>query len=84
MTVTLTLCAYCTLQDWLFEVGGASEIYPDKFEKYASLIPEEERGQMIEAYYRRLTSEDEATRFEAARRFVEWELNISKVGAVLC
>ena len=44
-----------------------------------SLIPEEERGNMIEAYYKRLTSADEDVRFEAARRFVEWELNISKV-----
>lgn len=68
--------------DWLFEVGGASEIYPDKFERYVSIIPEEERGQMIEAYYKRLTSEDETTRFEAARHFVEWELNISKVRAI--
>ena len=51
----------------------------DKFEKYLSLIPEDERGCMIDAYHKRLTSSDEAVRFEAARRFVEWELNISKV-----
>jgi len=66
----------------LFEVGGASEIYPDKFERFVGLIPESERDHMIEAYYRRLTSEDEAVRFEASRRFVEWELNISKVGGL--
>mmetsp|Transcript_1595 Transcript_1595/g.2545 ORF Transcript_1595/g.2545 Transcript_1595/m.2545 type:complete len:333 (-) Transcript_1595:111-1109(-) len=65
--------------DWLFEVGGASEIYPDKFERYVGLIPEEERGNMIAAYRKRLTSTDDEVRFEAARRFVEWELNISKV-----
>ena len=51
----------------------------DKFEKYVSLIPEEERGCLIDAYYKRLTSPDDEVRFEAARRFVEWELNISKV-----
>ena len=65
--------------DWLFETGGASELYPDKFEKYVSLIPEEERGSLIEAYHKRLTSTNEETRLEAARRFVEWELSISKV-----
>ena len=36
---------------WLFECGGASTIYPDKFEKYVSIIPENERHQMIEVYY---------------------------------
>jgi proline iminopeptidase len=65
--------------DWLFECGGASNIYPDKFEKYASIIPQSERGQMIEAYYKLLTSKDDAVKFEAAKRFVEWEISISKV-----
>ena len=64
---------------WLFECGGASSIYPDKFEKYVSVIPEDERHNMIEAYYKRLTSKDEAVKFEAAKRFVEWEISISKV-----
>lgn len=65
--------------DWLFQIGGASEIYPDKFEKYVSFIPEEERGDLITAYHKRLVSEDDAVRFEAARRFVGWEMSINKV-----
>jgi hypothetical protein len=51
----------------------------DKFEKYVSIIPEEERGNLIDAYYKRLNSADDAVKFEAARHFVEWELSISKV-----
>lgn len=65
--------------DWLFQIGGASEIYPDAFEEYVSIIPEEERHDMIAAYYKRLTSPDEEIRFDAARRFAGWELKISKV-----
>eukprot|EP00928_Gymnodinium_smaydae_P013933 TRINITY_DN15048_c0_g1_i2.p1 TRINITY_DN15048_c0_g1~~TRINITY_DN15048_c0_g1_i2.p1 ORF type:complete len:406 (+),score=87.10 TRINITY_DN15048_c0_g1_i2:59-1276(+) len=67
---------------WLFEQGGASELFPDKFDKYRSIIPQGERGSLINAYYRRLTSENEKTRLQAAAHFVEWELSISKARAL--
>ena len=37
------------------------------------IIREAERGDMIRAYYRRLTSDDEAVRLEAARAWSVWE-----------
>jgi proline iminopeptidase len=57
---------------WFYQ-HGASEIFPDRFEDYISIIPEEERGDVVAAYYRRLTSEDEAVRLAAARAWSTWE-----------
>ena len=60
---------------WFYEDtrGGASAIYPDKWEEYVQLIPESERGDMVNAYYARLTSEDESVRMKAARAWSLWE-----------
>merc|ERR1712193_180541 len=52
-----------------FYQNGASHIFPDKFQPYRDHIPEEERGDMITAYYKRLTSSDRDIRRAAAR---EW------------
>src|SRR5262249_38454035 len=58
--------------DWFYQ-EGCSWIFPDAFERYASLIPEPERGNMVEAYYRRLTSGVKELEFEAARAWSIWE-----------
>jgi proline iminopeptidase len=57
---------------WFYE-SGASEIFPDRFEQYISVIPEHERGDVLTAYYRRLTSDDEAVRLAAAKAWSTWE-----------
>jgi proline iminopeptidase len=57
---------------WFYQ-EGASAIFPDVWEQYESVIPEPERGNILEAYYRRLTSEDESVRLEAARAWSVWE-----------
>ena len=61
--------------DWLFEDGGAAQIYPDKFEDYVALIPEAERGNLVEAYRKRLTSDDRDEQLAAAVAFSTWEAN---------
>ena len=59
---------------WFYEDNhGASAIFPETWEEYVRIIPESERGDMIGAYYRRLTSDDEAMRLEAARAWSVWE-----------
>jgi proline iminopeptidase len=59
---------------WFYEDSqGASAIFPDNWEDFLRVIPKAERGDMIGAYYRRLTSTDEATRQEAARAWSIWE-----------
>lgn len=64
--------------DWFYQ-EGASAIFPDMWEPYESLIPEAERGNMMEAYYRRLTSDDESVRLEAARVWSTWESSTLKL-----
>jgi proline iminopeptidase len=58
--------------EWFYQ-KGCDAIYPDAFEPYAALIPENERGDMVAAYYKRLTSEDKAIRLSAAKTWSVFE-----------
>ena len=58
--------------DWFYQ-RGADALFPDAWEDYLAPIPVEERGDMIRAYYKRLTSEDAAVRIEAAKAWSIWE-----------
>jgi proline iminopeptidase len=58
--------------DWFYQ-RGASAIFPDAWEEYIGPIPEAERGDLVAAYHRRLTSEDAAVRQDAARAWAVWE-----------
>lgn len=58
--------------DW-FYAGGAARFFPEAWEDLIAPIPENERGDLIGAYYRRLTSEDEAVQLRFARPWVRWE-----------
>jgi proline iminopeptidase len=58
---------------WFYEEGGASWILPEKWQRYAAVIPPEERGEMMEAYWRRLSSGDAAVRLAAAQAWGAWE-----------
>jgi len=59
--------------DWMYKEGGASRIYPDKFEEFVRLIPEDERGDLVEAYRKRLTSSDKDEQLAAAKAWSKWE-----------
>ena len=63
---------------WFYQ-EGASEIFPDVWEEYLKVIPENERADMVSAYHRRLTSADEAVRLQAARAWSIWEGSTSKL-----
>ncbi len=58
--------------DWFYQ-QGASNVFPDAFERYLAPIPAEERGDLLNAFYRRLTSPDRDTRIAAARAWSRWE-----------
>jgi len=62
-----------------FYQDGASHIFPDKFAPYRDHIPKEEQGDMIKAYYKRLTSEDGDIRRAAAKEWTLWEMGTSKL-----
>lgn len=58
--------------DWLYTYG-ASELYPEAWDDFQGHIPAEERGQLLEAYHRRLTSDDASVRLAAAKAWAMWE-----------
>ena len=64
--------------DWFYQ-EGTSNIYPDAWEHYLKPIPEDERHDLVAAYYKRLTSEDENVRIEAAKAWSVWEASTSKL-----
>jgi proline iminopeptidase len=59
--------------DWMYKAGGASQVYPDKFEEFIGLIPEDERGDLVEVYRKRLTSSDKDEQLKAAKAWSKWE-----------
>lgn len=58
--------------DWLYRYG-ASELYPEGWQDFIGMIQEGERGDVVDAYHRRLTSADPATRLAAAKAWSTWE-----------
>ncbi len=63
---------------WFYQ-EGASHLFPDAFDAYQAPIPKRERGDMMRAYYKRLTSKDAAVRKEAALAWSIWEGTTSKL-----
>lgn len=63
---------------WFYQ-EGASNIYPDAWDEFLKPIPEAERGDLVAAYYKRLTSEDSKIRLEAAKAWSIWEGSTSKL-----
>ena len=64
--------------NWFYQ-DGTSNIYPDAWEHYLSPIPEDERHDLVAAYYKRLTSNDDSVRIEAAKAWSIWEASTSKL-----
>lgn len=58
--------------DWFYQ-EGASRIFPEAWDKYVEIIPEAERGDLLKAYHRRLTSPDRKVQLEAAKAWSIWE-----------
>jgi len=58
--------------NWYYQ-GGAASLFPDEWEKFVQPIPVAERGDMVSAYYRQLTSDDKTLQLAAARAWSIWE-----------
>ncbi|HEX2314342.1 MAG TPA: prolyl aminopeptidase [Thermomonospora sp.] len=59
-------------QYWFYQ-EGASLLFPDAYEKYVSVIPEDEREDLVAAFGSRLNSPDREERVRAARAWSQWE-----------
>jgi proline iminopeptidase len=59
---------------WFSELdGGARWIFPERWSRYLGHIPPLEHAELVEAYWRRLESEDESVRIAAALAWDDWE-----------
>ena len=58
--------------DWFYQ-DGASALFPDAWEAFVAPIPPEERGDLVEAYRKRLTGGAPAARLKAAIAWSQWE-----------
>ena len=59
--------------DWLYKQGGASSLYPDGWDEFVAPIAAGERGDLVAAYQRVLTGNDEAAKLVAAKAWSKWE-----------
>ncbi|NCT11234.1 MAG: prolyl aminopeptidase [Rhodobacterales bacterium] len=64
--------------DWFYG-GGAGQFWPDLWERFVALIPEDERGDLIAAYHRRLFSGDLAVETRHARAWAAWENALASI-----
>ena len=58
--------------EWFYQ-EGASRLFPDAWERFCAPIPEAERGDMIDAYYKRLIHKDRGIQARAAAAWSQWE-----------
>jgi proline iminopeptidase len=63
---------------WFYQ-KGADALFPDFWEHYERAIPADERGDMLAAFYRRLTGDNEEARLAAAQAWSIWEGSTSKL-----
>lgn len=60
--------------EWFYQdERGAAMLYPDLWKNFVEVIPEAERADMMNAYYRRLTSGNRAKLERAASAWSIWE-----------
>ena len=57
---------------WFYQ-EGANWLFPDLWEDFCAPIPPAERGDMLGAYYRRLTGENEEIKMQCAKTWSTWE-----------
>ena len=61
--------------DWY--TTGMKTIFPEAWEEFASAIPDDEQGNLLKAYYDRLTSHDDKEAIEAALHWNAYETTCS-------
>ncbi|MFC4908067.1 prolyl aminopeptidase [Actinomadura gamaensis] len=60
-------------EPWCYAEGGVSRLFPDAWEGFRDAIPEDERGDYMAAYARRLTDPDPGVHVPAALAWTRWE-----------
>jgi len=64
--------------DWFYG-GGAGQFWPELWERFQAMIPEDERGDLISAYHKRLFSGRQADETRFARAWSSWETALASI-----
>lgn len=64
--------------DWFYG-GGAGQFWPDMWARFSTLIPEDERDDLITAYHKRLFSGDLMVETRFARAWAMWENTLASI-----
>ena len=64
--------------DWFYQ-DGCSKIFPEAWANYLDAIPRAEQDDLVQAYFKRLTSDDRQVRQAAAKAWATWEGSTSKL-----
>ncbi len=57
---------------WFYQ-EGASRLFPEYWQEYLAPIPQAERGELVQAFYQRLTGDNDVQRMAAAKAWSLWE-----------
>lgn len=63
----------CTQREIDFFLDGAEWFHPDVYDEFVAPIPPQERGNLLQAYYRRIMSDDPEVYWPAARAWSRFE-----------
>ncbi len=66
--------------DWFYG-GGAGRFWPELWDKFECIIPQEERSDMILAYHKRLFGNDRAVQVKYAKAWASWENALASVSS---
>ena len=61
---------------WFYQ-DGASRIFPEAWEGFLKPIKEEDRHDLMDAYYKIFTGDDDKKKMEAAVAWSKWEGSVS-------
>ncbi|MCH9769341.1 MAG: prolyl aminopeptidase [Gammaproteobacteria bacterium] len=64
---------------WLFSGEGANRIFPDYWQQFLSILAPAERDDPVTNYYKRLMSEDDEVRMQAAKAWSTFECSIASL-----
>ncbi len=64
--------------NWFYG-GGAGHFWPDLWQRFSELIPQDEQGDMIAAYHKRLFSGDRMVELRYARAWAGWENALASI-----
>jgi proline iminopeptidase len=63
---------------WMLQ-EGASHVFPEAWHEFVSLVPQEERSDLLRAYHKRIFSEDEEVARAAVLAWSTWEEKVTRL-----